>query len=246
MSDTCAVAICSALSMVEGDIVITRVARHYSLGRVNDDHQTQTPIESHDHRAEAISRACTVAGADQQVFIYEEADSSSGVQVDLNPAPGTRWREMVTLQSPPRKNGRTQLGTVAMFSASDQTVAMMQDLLIEAGNNQSLIQCPFADLKRGITNFEKYLDLHNPEVVIFDISPPYDANWAFFTTIRDHAVMQGRGVVLTTTSKDHLDELNGEESDAFEVVGTLADHALILAAIKAATRLARTDKPPRD
>ena len=175
-------------AMREGDIVITRVAHHYSLGRISADNQTQTSLESHDHRAEAIRRACAVAGQDQQVFIYEEAESSAHVllncetpaggpnnsiftAVDLSPAPGGRVGEIANPQSPAWKDEQT---------------------------------------------------------------------WAFFATIRDHAVMQGRGVVLTTTNKLELDQLTKEESYALEVVGGLVDRARILAELKAETRLART------
>ena len=52
--------------------------------------------------------------------------------------------------------------------------------------------------------------------------------------------MHGRGIVLTTTSKQRLDEVIGEDSRAFEVVGTHLAHALILEEIKVATLLART------
>jgi CheY-like chemotaxis protein len=136
----------------------------------------------------------------------------------------------------------TELGTVAIFEASEDTVNMMQGLLTEAHAEQSLMRCPFADLKRGITDFRKYLDQHNPEVVIIDISPPYDENWAFFTIMRDAAAMKGRGIVLTTTSKRRLDEVIGEDSYAVEVDGTVPARALMLEEIKAATRLARTDR----
>ena len=133
-----------------------------------------------------------------------------------------------------------ELGTVVIFDASDDTVAMIQALLTEAGASQRLHHCPLPDLKRGVTDFRKYLDQYNPEVVIFDISPPYAENWTFFTIIRDDAAMQDRGIVLTTTSKQRLDEAIGEDSYALEVVGGIVDRALILAAIKAATRLAGT------
>ena len=136
-------------------------------------------------------------------------------------------------------SAETQLGTVVLFEASEDTVAMMQALLTEAGASQSLLRCPLADLKRGITDFQKYLDQHNPEVVIVDLSPPYDENWAFFTAVRDAAAMKGRGIVLTTTSKRRLDEAIGEDSHAFEVVGANLDRALILEEIKVATLLAR-------
>jgi DNA-binding response OmpR family regulator len=135
-------------------------------------------------------------------------------------------------------SAKTAPGIVALFNASDDTIDMVQRLLTESGGEQTLIWCHFADLKKGIVNFEKYLDRHNPEVVIFDLSPPYDENWRFFKTMRDAKTMQGRGVVLTTTNKNRLDEVLGEDSRALEVVGRSKDLQQIDAAIKAETRKA--------
>src|ERR1700720_1791204 len=104
---------------------------------------------------------------------------------------------------------RTADGIVALFNASDDTVDMIQKLLTEAGDAQTLVWCHFADLKTGVVDFKKYLGKHNPEVVIFDISPPYDENWQFFKTMRDSDVMRGRGSVLTTRNKIRLDEVGG-------------------------------------
>ncbi len=83
------------------------------------------------------------------------------------------------------------------------------------------------------------MERHNPEVVIFDLSPPYDANWTFFKTMRDAKTMRGRGVVLTTTNKNRLDEVLGEDSMALEVVGRAKDLAEIDAAIREETRKAK-------
>ena len=127
-----------------------------------------------------------------------------------------------------------------MFNASDDTIDMVQTLLTKSGGEQTLIWCHFADLKKGIVNFDRYMDKHNPEVVIFDLSPPYDENWRFFKTMRDAKTMQGRGVVLTTTNKARLDEVLGEDSHALEVVGRPTDLQQIDAAIKAETRRAET------
>ena len=131
-------------------------------------------------------------------------------------------------------------GIVALFNASDDTIDMVQKLLTDAGNEQTLIWCHFADLKKGIVDFGKYMDRHNPEVVIFDISPPYDENWAYFKTMRDAKTMKGRGMVLTTTNKNRLDEVLGEDSGAMEVVGRPKDLREIDAAIKAETHKAET------
>jgi len=133
---------------------------------------------------------------------------------------------------------KTTKGLVALFNASDDTIEMVYRLLTKQGDGQSLIWCHFADLKRGIVVFEKYMEKHNPELVIFDISPPYDENWTFFKTMRSNKVMKGRGSVLTTTNKLRLDEIIGEDSNALEIVGLKTDLDLIQAAIGRETAVA--------
>jgi DNA-binding response OmpR family regulator len=128
-------------------------------------------------------------------------------------------------------------GIVALFNASDDTIDMVQNLLTP---EQTLIWCHFADLKKGKVDFVQYMKQHNPEIVIFDLSPPYDENWHFFKTMRDAKTMKGRGVVLTTTNKNRLDEVLGEDSFALEVVGRAKDLQEIDAAIKAETRRTRS------
>src|ERR1700730_15782511 len=135
---------------------------------------------------------------------------------------------------------KTAEGIVALFNASDDTIDMVQGLLTAAGGDQTLIWCHFADLKKGIVNFCKYMDKHNPEVVIFDLSPPYDENWRFFKTMRDATSMKGRGMVLTTINKARLGEVLGEDSGALEVVGKKEDLQQIADAIKLETRWAET------
>ena len=88
------------------------------------------------------------------------------------------------------RSTRTAQGVVALFNASDDTIDMVQKLLTASGRDQILIWCHFADLKKGIVDFGKYMEKHNPEVVIFDLSPPYDENWHFFKTMRDAKTMQ--------------------------------------------------------
>jgi hypothetical protein len=130
---------------------------------------------------------------------------------------------------------RTATGVVALFNASDDTVDMVQKLLTTSGRDQVLIWCHFADLKKGIVDFRKYMEKHNPEVVIFDLSPPYDENWRFYRAMRDSREMKGRGVVLTTTNKNRLDEVVGQDSHALEVVGRTKDLLEIDAAIQSET-----------
>jgi DNA-binding response OmpR family regulator len=132
----------------------------------------------------------------------------------------------------------TAEGIVALFNASDDTIDMIQTILKKGDHAQTLVWCHFADLRKGIVDFGKYIAEHNPEVVVFDISPPYDQNWKFYKTMRDSDVMRGRGSVLTTTNKARLDEVLGSDCHALEVVGKPEDLKRIQAEIGAQTRKA--------
>ena len=83
--------------MREGDIVVTRVGRHYALGRVKADGETQTPIDQQDHRTDALSRACVLAGAEHRVFILESSGSGASSQFDcaeLSKLPPSKRRSL--------------------------------------------------------------------------------------------------------------------------------------------------------
>jgi DNA-binding response OmpR family regulator len=129
---------------------------------------------------------------------------------------------------------------VALFNASDDTVEMVRRILDALGFT-CLVGCHFSDLKNGVIDFARYVGEHRPDVVIFDISPPYKENWDFFKTLRDSQAMEGLGLVLTTTNKNRLDETVGQDSAAFEIVGKPYDLDQIKAAIQAALTARRAD-----
>lgn len=124
---------------------------------------------------------------------------------------------------------------IALFNANDDTVDMVKRML-GADGYDCRTGCHFADLKKGLVDFGRYLHQQNPDVVIIDISPPYAENWDFFSTLRDDPAMVGRTLVLTTTNKARLDDAVGGDSDAFELVGKPYDLDQIKTAIVAAVK----------
>lgn len=96
----------------------------------------------------------------------------------------------------------------------------------------------------NLIDFARYLGQYEPDVVIFDISPPYLENWEFYKTLRYSKAMAGRGLVLTTTNKERLDETMGQDSEAVEIVGKPYDLDQIKVAIHAALKRARDVKLP--
>jgi DNA-binding response OmpR family regulator len=127
---------------------------------------------------------------------------------------------------------------VALINASDDIVDIVQRTLRSSGFT-CLIGCRLADLKKGYIDFARYLRRHEPDVVIFDIAPPYVENWIFFKTLREAQAMEGRGLLLTTTNRARLNETVGEEVEALELAGKPGDLAQITAALHAALPQAR-------
>jgi DNA-binding response OmpR family regulator len=130
---------------------------------------------------------------------------------------------------------------VALFNASDDTMAMVQRMLDAAGF-RCLVGC-LSKFKSGAVAFAHYLAANEPEAVIFDVSLPYKENWDFVKRLREDKAMEGRGVVLTTPNKLRLDEAVGRDSEACEIVGKPYDLAQIKVAIDAALARAQALSP---
>src|SRR3954469_16888133 len=71
---------------------------------------------------------------------------------------------------------------VAIFNASDDTVDMLQELL--KTNGFATINGHVSDVKRGAVDILSLIRDHRPQVILWDISPPYDKNWTFLKLLR--------------------------------------------------------------
>ena len=103
---------------------------------------------------------------------------------------------------------------VAVINSSEDTVEMLRTLLEHQG--WETVQGHVDEIKRGRTDFLEYLETHDPQILIWDVSPPYDQNWAFLRLVRSSHAMDGRVVVVTTTNKLALERFVGP-TDAIEI-----------------------------
>jgi DNA-binding NtrC family response regulator len=128
--------------------------------------------------------------------------------------------------------GPSYQDTVAVINSNEDTVEMLRQAL-QQGGFTSVVTAHIHDLKTGIADFPKFVTLHDPLVLVYDIAIPYDQNWTFLRLLLDSEQMRGRKVVLTTTNKKRLEEMVGP-TDAFEIVGKPYDIDQIVSAVKAA------------
>jgi DNA-binding NtrC family response regulator len=123
------------------------------------------------------------------------------------------------------------MGVVAVINSNADTVEMLRVALQLEGFES--VTAHIEEIKRGLLDFPRFLEEHDPRVVIYDIPPPYDQNWEFLKLLRTTDAMRDRAVVVTTTHKGHLEQLVGP-TDAIEIVGKPYDLDQVIRAVRQA------------
>jgi DNA-binding response OmpR family regulator len=133
--------------------------------------------------------------------------------------------------SPPPATGGGSKPTIAVFNSSEDTVELLRTALEAEGFQTVVGHIP--DVKKGEIDLIDFINHHTPAVVVYDISPPYDANWRFLRLVRSSEPMQRRQFVITTTNKPVLERLVGD-NEALEIIGKPYDLRRVVDAVRAA------------
>src|SRR5436190_23832980 len=94
-------------------------------------------------------------------------------------------------------------------------------------------------VRDGEIDLERFVEQHQPGVIVYDIAPPYEANCQLFEHIRRMPVMAGRQFVITSTNSRQVEKFVASSTPVYEVVGKPYD----IDQIVAATREALQAKP---
>lgn len=88
------------------------------------------------------------------------------------------------------------------------------------------------DMRDGKIDITDMVKQHEPDVIIYDVAPPYDRNWRLFQHLCTMPALQGLNFLITTTNVKHVREVAGEEPELFEIVGKPYDLGKIVEACK--------------
>ena len=122
----------------------------------------------------------------------------------------------------------------AVINTSPDIVDMLRRALEPAGI--VAVTALTFQIRDGIVDIARFLEQHDPNVVVYDIAPPYDANWGLFQHLCRMPAMRNRHIVLTSINPKHVDGLTGNNEKIYEVVGKPLDLDQIVRAVKEAVR----------
>lgn len=133
-----------------------------------------------------------------------------------------------------------RLPVVAVINTSPDTVELLRMLFEQSGF--LVVTGLTYDIRDGRMNLEAFVRQHKPDVIVYDIAPPYDRNWAFFQHLRAADIFRSIPVVLTTTNKRSVRAFVSDAPEIHELVGKPYDLDDILQAVRAATGTGAEDR----
>jgi DNA-binding NtrC family response regulator len=123
---------------------------------------------------------------------------------------------------------------VAVINTTEDIVDLLRIWIERAGF--VVVSALTPEIREGEVDLERFMDQHDPIVVVYDIAPPYEANWRLFQHNASLPSMAGRQFVLTTTNARHVADLAGLHQSVYEIVGKAQDLDRVVQAVKEASR----------
>lgn len=119
---------------------------------------------------------------------------------------------------------------VIVFNASEDTVDLLTTFFGVLGLDAAGETWPARD-PLSVETVQDFVRRHRPDVIVFDVSFPYDQNWTRYCEFRQADGVRDIPIVLTTTNKRALYDMVGQR-EALEIIGKPYDLDELATAVK--------------
>jgi CheY-like chemotaxis protein len=126
----------------------------------------------------------------------------------------------------------------AIFNTSPDVVDTLRRAMEPAGI--VVVSTLTFQVREGLVDIERLIRQHDPHVIVYDVAPPYDANWQLFEHMRALPAMRDRPLVITSPNAARVQDLAKRDQQVYEVVGKSDDLDRIVRAVKEASRVRPT------
>lgn len=121
---------------------------------------------------------------------------------------------------------------VAVFNSSNDIIELLRVVLEQSGF--AVVGGHIDDIRAGKLDLLTFIEQHQPEVIVYDVAPPYERSWQFLQHLRHRPPLHDRPFVLMTTNERRLREMVGVKDAVHEIVGKPFDLEQIVKAVRAA------------
>jgi CheY-like chemotaxis protein len=129
---------------------------------------------------------------------------------------------------------------IGVLNTTPEVIELVEELLESEG--YLVVTAIISDFRRGRANLVEWMNRHQPNILIYDLPPPYREQLNFLAIVHDMQVMQGRRFIYTTTNKEALEREEGGKLGAHEIVGKPYDLDALLKAVDREVKAWRTSK----
>jgi CheY-like chemotaxis protein len=121
---------------------------------------------------------------------------------------------------------------VFVLNTNDDIVELLRIVFEQAGF--VVISAHVDAIKRGTVDIEQLVEQHQPSVILYDIPPPYERQWAFLSHMRKLPSLEKVRFVLTSTNAARIREMVPTDETIYEIIGKPYDLDLLVEAVKRA------------